>query len=120
MCYNRPRSTPMARIVFMGTPEFAVPVLRALIAAHTVAGVVTQPDRPVGRGRQVQPSPVAQLAREHGLPLVQPASLRKEPAAVEQIRAWAPDVIAVAAFGQILRREVLAIPPHGCLNVHAS
>lgn len=112
----------MARIVFMGTPAFAVPALRALMRGgeHTVVGVVTQPDRPAGRGRQVQPSPVTQVAREHGLPLIQPASLRKDPAAVEELRAWSPDVIVVAAFGQILRREVLAIPPHGCLNVHAS
>jgi len=110
----------MARIVFMGTPAFAVPALCALMREHTVTGVVTQPDRPVGRGRQVQPSPITQVAREHRLPLIQPASLRKDPVAVEQLRAWAPDVIAVAAFGQILRREVLDIPPHGCLNVHAS
>lgn len=112
----------MARIVFMGTPAFAVPTLRALMHSgeYTVVGVVTQPDRPVGRGRQVRPSPVTQVAHEHGLPLIQPAGLRKDPAAVEQLRAWSPDVIAVAAFGQILRREVLDIPSHGCLNVHAS
>jgi methionyl-tRNA formyltransferase len=113
----------MAAIVFMGTPQFSVPVLRSLInlaSVHTIAGVVTQPDRPVGRGRRVQASAAAEFARAHGLALIQPASLRKEPAAVEQLRAWAPDVIVVAAFGQILRPEVLAIPPHGCLNVHAS
>jgi methionyl-tRNA formyltransferase len=110
----------MPTVVFMGTPDFAVPVLEALLDGCPVAGVVSQPDRPAGRGRRPQPSPVARLARERGLALIQPASLRKEPAAVEQLRAWKPDVIVVAAFGQILRPEVLAIPPRGCLNVHAS
>jgi methionyl-tRNA formyltransferase len=109
----------VARIVFMGTPAFAVPSLQALLQRHTVAGVVTQPDRPAGRGRQVQEPAVKQAARAAGLPVIQPRRLR-EPEAMEQLRAWAPDVIVVAAFGQILRPEVLDLPLHGCLNVHAS
>jgi methionyl-tRNA formyltransferase len=109
----------MARIIFMGTPVFAVPVLEALADAHRVVGVVTQPDRPAGRGRRPTPSPVKEVALERGLPLSQPRSLRT-PEVVAQLAAWEPDVIAVAAFGQILRQNVLDLPPHGCLNVHAS
>lgn len=109
----------MARLVFMGTPEFAVPALEALDEHHEVAGVVTQPDRPAGRGRKLMPSPVKEVALERGLEILQPASLRA-PEAVQQLVAWQPEVIVVAAFGQILRPEVLGLPPHGCLNVHAS
>ena len=109
----------MARIVFMGTPEFAAPVLEALVDAHQVVGVVTQPDRPAGRGRRLVPSPVKQLVVERGLPTFQPNSLRP-PDAVAHLATWEPDVIVVAAFGQILRQDVLDLPPHGCLNVHAS
>lgn len=109
----------VARVVFMGTPEFAVPSLRALMAQQTVVGVVTQPDRPAGRGRQLAESPVKQAAQGAGLPLIQPDRLR-EPAAMARLAEWAPDVIVVAAFGQILRPAVLDLPPHGCLNVHAS
>jgi methionyl-tRNA formyltransferase len=109
----------VARIVFMGTPAFAVPSLQALLAQHEVVGVVTQPDRPAGRGRQVVEPAVKQAALAAGVPVIQPKRLR-EPEAVAQLRAWAPDVIVVAAFGQILRPEVLDLPPHGCVNVHAS
>ncbi len=109
----------MARIVFMGTPDFAVPALEALIETQTVVGVVTQPDRPAGRGKQLRPSPVKQTAAAAGIPLYQPKSLRQE-AAAEPLREWQPDVIVVAAFGQILRPHVLYLPPHGNLNVHAS
>lgn len=109
----------MFRIVFMGTPAFAVPTLQALIASQNVVGVVTQPDRPAGRGREVQTSPVKQVAEEAGLPLYQPRSLRPLEAA-EPLRAWQPDAIVVAAFGQILRPHVLDLPPLGCINVHAS
>jgi len=106
----------------MGTPEFAVPSLQALIdtPTHQVVGVVTQPDRPAGRGRQVRISPVKQLALAEHIPIIQPASLRKEPAAVAQIRAWQPDFLVVVAFGQILRQEVLDIPRLYPINVHAS
>ncbi len=109
----------MTRIVFMGTPEFAVPTLDALADAHQVVGVITQPDRPAGRGRRLAPSPVKQVALEHGLMLSQPHSLRT-PEAVAQLSAWRPEVFVVAAFGQILPQDVLDIPPHGCLNVHGS
>lgn len=109
----------MARIVFMGTPDFAVPALEALIETQTVVGVVTQPDRPAGRGKQLRPSPVKQTAAAAGIPLYQPKSLRQE-AAAEPLREWQPDVIVVAAFGQILRPHILYLPPHGSINVHAS
>jgi methionyl-tRNA formyltransferase len=103
----------------MGTPGFAVPTLTALADSHQVVGVVTQPDRRSGRGRQVTLSPVKQGALAQELPLFQPQSLRK-PEAIAQLASWEPDVIVVAAFGQILRQDVLDLPPHGCLNVHAS
>ncbi len=109
----------MARIVFMGTPDFAVPSLRKLIETQEVVGVVTQPDRPAGRGKKLRPSPVKVVAEQAGIPVYQPKSLRSE-AAAEPLRQWRPDVIIVAAFGQILRPHVLELPPHGCLNVHAS
>jgi methionyl-tRNA formyltransferase len=109
----------MARVVFMGTPKFALPALEALASTHEIVGVVTQPDRPARRGKSLTPSPVKQIALERGLPLMQPRSLR-EPEAFAQLAAWQPEVIVVAAFGQILRQDVLDLPPHGCLNVHAS
>ncbi len=105
----------------MGTPEFAVPSLAVLVAQpeHQIVAVVTQPDAPAGRGKQLAQSPVKQWALAHGLPVLQPPSL-KPPEAVEELRAYQPDVIVVAAFGQILRRAVLDMPPHGCVNVHGS
>ena len=103
----------------MGTPEFAVPAIEELADAHDIAGVVTQPDRPAGRGRRLKSPPVKQAALARGLPLFQPRTLRT-PEAVAQLAAWEPDVIVVAAFGQILRQDVLDLSPHGCLNVHAS
>ncbi|MDW8352819.1 MAG: methionyl-tRNA formyltransferase [Anaerolineae bacterium] len=110
----------MARLIFMGTPDFAVPSLAALIQAkYDIVAVVTQPDAPAGRGRQLKPSPVKLLAQQHGLPILQPDSL-KSPEVVEALRALAPDVIVVAAYGQILRQDVLDLPKHHCLNVHAS
>jgi methionyl-tRNA formyltransferase len=108
------------RIVFMGSPAFAVPSLEGLLAAgHEVVLVLAQPDRPAGRGRQSTPPPVAAFARERGLPLFQPPSL-KPPEAFARVREAAPDVIVVAAYGLILRREVIDLPRLGCLNVHAS
>ena len=109
----------MARVVFMGTPDFAVPALTALADTHQVVGVVTQPDRRSGRGRQMALSPVKHGALARDLPLFQPQSLRT-PEAIAQLASWEPDVIVVAAFGQILRQDVLDLPPHGCLNIHAS
>jgi methionyl-tRNA formyltransferase len=109
----------MAKIVFMGTPDFAVPSLEALIASQEVTGVVTQPDRPAGRGRKQQSPPIKTVAEAHRIPVYQPKSLRSEEAA-RPLREWAPEMIVVAAFGQILRPHVLELPPKGCLNVHAS
>ena len=104
----------------MGSPDFAVPSLRALVAAgHELAAVVTQPDREAGRGRRMLPPAVKVAARELRLPVLQPPSLRR-PDAVAALAELKPDVIVVAAFGQILRRTVLEIPGHGVLNVHAS
>ncbi len=107
------------RIVFMGSPEFAIPTLKALAEKYPIVGVVTQPDRPAGRKRELKSPPVKELAQDLGLPFIQPARL-KDPEAMQQLQTWAPDLIVVAAFGQILRQAVLDIPTHGCLNVHAS
>ncbi len=107
------------RVVFMGSPDFSVPTLRRLAGAYAVAGVVTQPDRPAGRGRTLTPPPVKVVAQTLGIPIIQPEKLR-EPDAQETLRAWAPDLIVVAAFGQILRKSVLELPQFGCINVHAS
>lgn len=107
------------RVVFMGTPEFAVPSLHALVARHVVVGVYTRPDSVSGRGGALRPSPVKQAALDLDLPVYQPGSLR-EPAEVATLTDIAPDVIVVAAYGMILPREVLDIPRFGCINVHAS
>lgn len=109
----------MVKVVFMGTPDFAVPVLKMLIESQNVVGVVTQPDRPAGRGKQLRPSPVKLTAQAANIPIYQPKSLRSK-AAAQPLRNWQPDIIVVAAFGQILRPHVLDLPPHGCLNIHAS
>ena len=109
----------MTKIVFMGSPDFALSTLRALASAYDVIGVVTQPDRASGRGRELKPPPVRLLAQELEIPIMQPEKL-KQPEAMEQLRAWAPDLIVVAAFGQILRKDVLELPRFGCINVHAS
>ena len=94
-----------AQIIFMGSPEFALPTLRALADHYPVVGVVTQPDRPAGRGRTLTPPPVKVLAEELGLRVIQPASLR-DPGTMAKLRDWKPDIFIVAAFGQILRAEV--------------
>ena len=111
----------MARIVYLGTPDFAVPGLQALIdhPNFEVVGVVTQPDRPAGRGQKLRQSPVKQAAEAADLPIFQPPTLRED-AAVDHIKAWKPDVLVVAAFGQILRQPVLELAPFGSINVHAS
>jgi len=107
------------RIVFMGSPQFAVPSLAVLASNYPVVGVVTKPDRPAGRGRKLTPPPVKQSAIELEIPIIQPKSLR-DPDAYKQLEEWKPDVIVVAAFGQILRENVLNLPPYRCINVHAS
>ena len=109
----------MTRIVFMGSPDFSLPVLRGLKQTYEVVGVVTQPDRASGRGRELKSPPVKTLALELGIPVMQPEKL-KQPEAMEQLRGWAPDLIVVAAFGQILKKDVLELPQYGCINVHAS
>lgn len=109
----------MHHIVFMGSPEFAIPILRKLAESYSIVGIVTQPDRPAGRGRLLTSPPIKILADELGLPVIQPRKL-SEPEVMQQLYAWAPELIIVAAFGQILRPEVLNLPQHGCVNVHAS
>jgi methionyl-tRNA formyltransferase len=107
------------RIVFMGSPTFALPTLQALQEHYSVVGVVTQPDRPSGRGRTLKPPPVKAMADSLGLEVIQPQRL-KDPQAMQQLLYWQPDLIVVAAFGQILRPAVLDLPSLGCINVHAS
>jgi len=109
----------MAKVVFMGTPEYAIPSLVALNAHHQVTLVVTQPDRRQGRGRKTSYSPVKAFALEHDLPIWQPSTLRTGEA-VERLREAHADVYVTAAIGLILPADVLALPPHGCINVHAS
>jgi len=108
-----------ARIIFMGSPQFAIPVFGRLAEKYRMVGVVTQPDRPAGRGRKLTSPPVKEAALEMGIPVIQPERM-KESGVFEQLTAWQPDVIVVAAFGQILRRNVLELAPFGCINVHAS
>lgn len=108
------------RVVFMGTPDFAVGTLEAILAAkHEVAAVVTQPDKPKGRGKNMQFPPVKETALAHHLPVYQPVKVRDEEF-VETLRSLAPEVIVVVAFGQILSKEILDMPKYGCVNVHAS
>ncbi|MBC7876508.1 MAG: methionyl-tRNA formyltransferase, partial [Anaerolineales bacterium] len=107
------------RAVFMGSPDFALPTLRILSQNYNVVGVVTQPDRASGRGRELKSPPVKTLALELNIPIMQPEKLRT-PESMEQLRAWNPDLIVVAAFGQILKKDVLDLPRYGCINVHAS
>ena len=108
------------RVVFFGTPQFAVPSLEQLIqSAHDVVGVVTQPDRPRGRGQKVTDAPVKVTAVQHGLPVFQPARLR-DPDVKETLTRWAPELGVVAAYGKILPESVLNLPRFGMINVHAS
>lgn len=108
------------RLVFMGTPDFAVASLRALVGGgHDVVGVFTQPDRPSGRGKKLKPSPVKIVAEELGLSVFQPEKI-KTSEGIQQLQALAPDCIIVVAYGQILSTEILHLPCNGCINVHAS
>ena len=108
----------MTRVVFMGTPDFSVPVLETIIReGYEVVGVVTQPDRPVGRKRILTPTPVKQKAMEHGIPVFQPEKIKED---YDQVLALNPDLIVTAAFGQIIPKILLDAPKHGCINVHAS
>lgn len=112
------------RIVYMGTPDIAVPTLRFLAESkHEVVGVLTQPDRPKGRGHHTIPTPVKAAALEYNIPVYQPLSLRKgedAAAALETLRQLAPDLIVVLAYGQLLPKEVLELPKYHCINLHAS
>lgn len=108
------------RVVFMGTPDFSVGTLKELAkAGHEIVGVVSQPDKPKGRGKNLQPTPVKEAALELGLPVYQPKKVR-EPEFVEILKELNPEVIVVAAFGQIIPESILNMPPYGCVNVHAS
>ena len=108
------------RVVFMGTPDFAVPSLQILLDhGYEVCAVYTQPDKPKGRGHKLQPPPVKELALQHQIPVFQPATLRKEEVQAE-IRSWNPDVIVVVAYGKLLPKAVLDAPKLGCVNVHGS
>jgi methionyl-tRNA formyltransferase len=107
------------RTVFLGSPDFAVPVLERLSGLVNLVGVVTQPDRPAGRGKVLSSPPIKIAAETLGIPIIQPEKL-KEPFAREQILAWEPELIVVAAFGQILRKWLLDVPNYGCINVHGS
>lgn len=108
------------KIVYMGTPDFAVPPLRSLLSTeYEVAAVVTQPDKPKGRGKALMPTPVKEEAVKHGIPVYQPEKVR-DPEFVEKLRELNPDLIVVAAFGQIIPESVLNMPRFGCINIHAS
>ena len=108
------------RILFMGTPDFAVPSLQTLLdAGHEVCGVFTQPDKPKNRGMKLQPPPVKVLAQEHNIPVYQPTSV-KDGTALEIIQELAPELIVVAAYGRILPNSILEYPAKGCINVHSS
>ncbi|MCA1062322.1 methionyl-tRNA formyltransferase [Rossellomorea aquimaris] len=110
----------MTKVIFMGTPDFSVPVLEALLDEHyDVIGVVTQPDRPVGRKRVLTPPPVKVAAQKHGIPVYQPEKIKHEDE-LNKVLALEPDLIVTAAFGQILPNALLEAPQHGCINVHAS
>ena len=108
------------QIVFMGTPDFAVGALEALITqGHEITAVVTQPDKPKGRSKELQFPPVKECAVKHGIPVFQPRRI-KTPEAIEELKKYPADIYIVAAFGQILSQEILYLPKYGCLNIHAS
>ena len=107
------------RIVYMGTPEFAAVALDAIVKEHEVVAVITQPDKPQGRNRKLVPTPVKVKAQAYDIPVYQPVKIREEES-VQMIRDYNPDVIVVAAYGQILPESILNIPKYGCINIHAS
>ena len=107
------------KIVFMGSPEFAIPSLESLFEKFDVVGVVTQPDKPAGRGKELKPPPIKDIALKFGINVIQPNRLRDQ-GVQEKLEDWMPDVIVVVAFGQILRQDVLDLPKFGCINVHGS
>jgi methionyl-tRNA formyltransferase len=107
-------------IVFMGTPEFAMPSLKALCENFTVTAVFTQPDKPKGRGKKLALSPVKEFALSKDIKIYQPVKIKNEPQIIQELRELRPDFIIVVAFGQILSKEVLDIPKYGCINLHAS
>jgi len=109
----------MARVVFMGTPKFGSNCLSTLLKEHDVIGVVTQPDRPSGRGRKLRPSEVNITAQKFQLPVITPNKIN-EPEVINEINQWAPDVIVVAAYGQLLGNAIINLPTKGCINVHTS
>ena len=108
------------KIVFMGTPEFAVPSLKKIIETYGVESVFTQPDKPKGRGKKMAYSPVKEVALENNIKVFQPVKLKEDTEALEYLKELKPDFIIVVAFGQILTKEVLDIPKYGCINLHAS
>ena len=107
-------------IVFMGTPDFAVPSLKRLIEEYNVTAVLTQPDKPKGRGKKMAYSAVKEEALKHGIPIYQPIKLKDDVDLIQKLKDLKPDFIIVVAFGQILTKEVLDIPKYGCINLHAS
>ena len=109
------------KIVFMGTPDFAAVILQALLdSEHEICGVATQPDKAKDRGKKIQLTPVKELAISHGIPVLQPERVRGNAAFLQTLADWQPDLCVVAAYGQILPKEVLELPKLGCINVHAS
>ena len=108
------------KIVFMGTPDFAVPSLEKLIEKYEVLAVLTQPDKPKGRGKKMAYSEVKEVAIKHNLPVYQPIKLKEDRELIEKLKEMKPDFIIVVAFGQILTKEVLDIPKYGCINLHGS
>ena len=108
------------KIIYMGTPDFSVAPLEAILqAGHEVTAVVTQPDKQKGRGKEVQMTPVKECALKHGIPVLQPVKI-KEPEAVAELKKYSADIFVVAAFGQLLTEEILNMPKFGCINIHAS
>lgn len=109
------------RVIFMGTPDFAVPVLDAIIkAGHEVGYVITQPDKAKNRGKKVQFTPVKELAVANDIPVLQPERIKQSPETMELLKEYAPDIAVVVAYGQIIQKELLDLPKYGCVNVHAS